>query len=144
MCRVIEREFVGMSCIKLIVGGHQEMRKCIVPTANYNSSLFPASKTMSTALFPIMDHRDGLLKPAILCLIEEVLSCGIEEVLLIVSHHDLPSFQALFHHKLPTEQIQKLSPELQIYAQRIRSLSHSEGLSAESMTLSGSPTTTRS
>ena len=124
VCRLIESEFEGMSCIKMILGGHQEIKKCIIPTANYNSSLFPASKTMSTALFPIIDHRDGLLKPAILILIEEVLNCGIDEVLLIVSPHDLASFEALFYEKLPLEQIEKLSPELQTYAQKIISFGH--------------------
>lgn len=122
VCKVIESEFEshGMSCIKLIIGGYQKITKCVIPTANYNSSLFPSSKTISTALFPIIDS-DGLLKPAILILIEEVIKCGIDEIILIVSPADLESFNSLFYNKLPLEQVEKLSPELQTYSEKILS-----------------------
>jgi len=126
VCSLIEKEFGanthGMSCIKLIIGGYQKITKCIIPTATYGATLFPSSKTISTALFPLIDAEDGLLKPAILILVEQVIKCGIEEIYIIVSAHDLASFQHLFHNDLPREQIEKLSPELQTYSELILSI----------------------
>lgn len=123
VCNIIEKEFgsksQGMQCIKLTIGGFQKIKKCVIPTASYAGSLFPATKTISTALFPIIDEKDNLLKPSILILCEQVLSCGIEEIYLIVSKHDLQSFKSLFYEKLPLEQIEKLSPELQRYSEKI-------------------------
>eukprot|EP01084_Bolivina_argentea_P192216 330026_1 len=121
VCNIIENEFKGMQCIKLTIGGYQKITKCVIPTANYGSSLFPSSKCISTALFPIIDHCDGLLKPAILILCEQVIKCDINEIYLIVSPHDLQSFESLFYSKLPLEQIEKLSPELQRYYAKILS-----------------------
>eukprot|EP01083_Nonionella_stella_P024678 68049_1 len=123
VCSIIEEEFKseGMQCIKLVIGGFQKIRKCVIPTANYGSSLFPSSKCISTALFPIIDGNDGLLKPAILILVEQVIQCGIDEIYLIVSPHDLKSFESLFYTKLPLEQTEKLSPELQRYSEKILS-----------------------
>lgn len=121
--QIIEDEFgsktEGMQCISLILGGFQQIKKCVIPTASYGGKLFPTTKTISTALFPIIDGNDNLLKPAILIIIEEVLKCGIEEIYIIVSKHDLESFKALFYDKLPLEQIEKLSPELQRYSEKI-------------------------
>ena len=127
MCRLIEREYgaEGMKCLSLVLGGARRVHKAGIPTANYSSALFPSSKATSAALFPMIDHRDQLLKPAILVLIEEVLGCGVDEVLVIVSPHDLAAFRSLFHEALPREQREKLSPALQTYSERILAMGRS-------------------
>ena len=60
-----------MSCLRLTIGSNKEIKKAIIPTATFASNLFPATKAISNSLFPI--NHNGILKPAILILIEEAL-----------------------------------------------------------------------
>ncbi|ETO14585.1 nucleotidyl transferase family protein [Reticulomyxa filosa] len=116
--KIIENEW-KMECVQLTIGSNRTVKKAVIPAASYASDLFPASKAVSTALWPIVDSIDGLAKPAILILVEEAVSAGIEEVFIIVSQHELSSFEQLFHAHIPIEQYHKLSPQLQKYSQRI-------------------------
>ena len=86
------------------------------------STLFPATKATCASLFPIIDKNDGNCKPAILILVEEAVSAGIEEIYVIVSKHDKQSFEALFYETVPSDQFEKLSPTLKAYAHKILEL----------------------
>lgn len=108
-----------LPCLSITIGGFQKIRKAIIPTASYGSNLFPSTKALSTALFPIIDYKDGLCKPAILILVEEALNAGIEEIYIIVSKHDINSFKSLFYEPIPMDQYYTLSPALQQYSQQI-------------------------
>ncbi len=115
--RIVEKE-LKMPCMRLTIGTNRKVSKCVIPTASYGANLFPASKAVSTALFPIVDS-DGLAKPAILILVEEAIKSGIEQVMIIVSPHDIASFEELFCKPLPMDQFSKLPPQMQKYAQKI-------------------------
>lgn len=115
--KILEKE-LKMPCIRITIGCHRRIRKAVVPTASYGANLFPASKALSTALFPIVDI-DGYAKPAILILVEEALNAGIDEIFLIISPHDRSSFESLFNDCIPIDQYQKLPPKLQSYSQHI-------------------------
>ncbi len=60
----------------------QTIQKAVIPIAGYGTRLFPATKAVLKALFPIID-QDGLAKPIIQLIIEEVLTAGVEEVCLV-------------------------------------------------------------
>jgi UTP--glucose-1-phosphate uridylyltransferase len=94
------------------------VRKAVIPAAGLGTRLYPATKVAKKELFPIVD-RDGIAKPALLLIVEEALSAGIEEVILIVQDEDLAAFQSLFTNPTPAEIYGKLSAGLQAYAQRI-------------------------
>ena len=61
----------------------QPIQKAIIPIAGYGTRLFPATKALPKALFPIID-QDGLAKPVIQLIIEEALTAGVEEVLSLI------------------------------------------------------------
>ena len=58
------------------------IQKAIIPIAGYGTRLFPATKAVPKALFPII-AQDGIAKPVIQLIIEEALSAGVKEVCLV-------------------------------------------------------------
>ena len=59
----------------LTIGGTHAVTQALIPASSFSQALFPASACLPPALFPILD-ADGLLKPAILILVEEALAAG--------------------------------------------------------------------
>lgn len=58
------------------------IKKAVIPIAGYGTRLFPATKAVPKALFPIIP-QDGFAKPVIQMIIEEALTAGVEEVCLV-------------------------------------------------------------
>ena len=63
-------------------GAEPIVKKAIIPIAGYGTRLFPATKAVPKALFPII-AQDGFAKPIIQLIIEEALTAGVEEVCLV-------------------------------------------------------------
>ena len=117
LIEIVERD-LKMSCLPLTLQAGQKVRKAVIPAAGFGTRLFPASKATKKELFPIID-RDGIAKPVILLLVEEALSAGIEEVILIVQENDLNDFRAFFQEQVTIENYNKLPRHFQEYARRI-------------------------
>lgn len=121
--RVIEmiESDLEMPCWKLSIRAGSRVRKAVIPAAGFGTRLFPASKATKKELFPIVD-RDGIAKPAILLIIEEALSTGIEEVCIIVQPPDLEAFRSFFSVQVSIENYNKLPRHFQEYAQHLMDL----------------------
>jgi UTP-glucose-1-phosphate uridylyltransferase/mevalonate kinase len=115
--QILEHD-LKMSCLPLTLRTGQKVRKAVIPAAGFGTRLFPASKATKKELFPIVD-RDGIAKPVILLLVEEALSAGMEEVILIVQENDLEDFRSFFEVQVTIENYNKLPRHFQGYAQRI-------------------------
>ncbi|BAZ03615.1 UTP-glucose-1-phosphate uridylyltransferase [Calothrix sp. NIES-3974] len=92
-----------------------KIKKAVIPAAGFGTRLFPATKVVKKELFPIID-RDGRAKPAILLIIEEAISAGIEEVAIIVQPQDKKTFKTLFNRPPSAELFEKLTPENQKFS----------------------------
>jgi UTP-glucose-1-phosphate uridylyltransferase/mevalonate kinase len=114
---IIERD-LRMSCLKLTLQPARKVRKALIPAAGYGTRLFPATKATKKELFPVID-RDGVAKPAILLIVEEVLQAGIEEVIIIVQEDDLHEFKSFFNEQISIENYNKLPRHFQDYARRL-------------------------
>jgi UTP-glucose-1-phosphate uridylyltransferase/mevalonate kinase len=117
LIEIIERD-LKMSCLPLTLQAGQKVRKAVIPAAGFGTRLFPASKATKKELFPIVD-RDGIAKPVILLLVEEALSAGIEDVIIIVQENDLPEFRTFFEEQVTIENYNKLPRHFQEYARQI-------------------------
>ncbi|EFC35740.1 predicted protein [Naegleria gruberi] len=53
--------------------------KVIIPIAGHGTRMFPASKVMPKALFPILDPKDKLCKPILLIIIEHAVEALLAE-----------------------------------------------------------------
>ncbi len=97
---------------------NRKLRTAIIPAAGFGTRLFPATKVVKKELFPIVGP-DGIARPAILHIVEEALSAGIEEVILVVRLDDEPMFRSFFAEPITPTHAAKLPPELRGYADRI-------------------------
>jgi len=114
---IIEKE-LKMSCLKLIIGSAARVRKAVIPAAGFGIRLFPASKAIKKELFPVVD-RDGRAKPAIMIIVEEALSAGIEEICIIVQKEDRNLFEEFFCRSPQIQNFNRLSKSDQKYAEYI-------------------------
>ncbi len=101
------------------IKAYQKVSKAVIPLAGYGTRLFPASKAVKKELFPIVDH-DGIAKPALLILLEELDQAGIEKICLIIAEGEEHIYRGLFEFEPSEEYFEKLAPYMREYDQRIR------------------------
>lgn len=89
------------------------IKKAVITAAGLGTRLYPATKIVKKELFPIVD-RDGLVKPIIQIIIEELIESGITEICLIVQPEDKPIFQHYFNQPLSPTHIEQLGTKPQI------------------------------
>ena len=118
--QIIEKD-LSMSCLPLVLRSARGIRKAVIPAAGFGTRLFPASKAVKKELFPIVD-ADGLIKPAILVIIEEAVNSGIQEVALIVQKRDAKIFEDLLFAPPEIENLNRLSQESQAYSNHLLEL----------------------
>ena len=56
-----------------------KIRKAVIPAAGLGTRFLPATKGVAKEMFPIID------KPALMYQVEEALSAGVEEIIIIIS-----------------------------------------------------------
>ena len=112
----------GMKAYPLTIKPVHTVRKAIIPVAGFGTRLFPASRALKKDFFPIPD-KDGIVKPVILILLEELIQSGIEEVCLVLgSEEERIKYKDFFETSLSEEHLKKLSPEMQEYENRIMAM----------------------
>ncbi|MEE3327013.1 MAG: sugar phosphate nucleotidyltransferase [Myxococcota bacterium] len=111
---IIKRDF-GLSSLEMVIPSTRRVRKAVIPAAGFGTRLFPATKAVKKELFPVIDSQ-GRAKPAILTLIEEALSAGIEEIAIIVQPDDQVFFEEVLCQAPSEENWKKLSAQQQEYA----------------------------
>jgi UTP-glucose-1-phosphate uridylyltransferase/mevalonate kinase len=109
---------LGMPCLPLTIRAVTPVRKAVIPAAGFGTRLFPASRAVKKELFPIVDQT-GRAKPAILAIVEELLSSGITEIAIVIQEKDREDFQALFGSLPLEENYQRLSPDDQQYCEKL-------------------------
>ena len=110
---------LGMKAYPLTIKPVHAVRKAVIPVAGFGTRLYPATRALKKDFFPIPD-KDGIVKPVILILLEELMKSGIEEVCLVLGSEDERLlYRDFFENPLPEEHLKKLSPEMQEYENRI-------------------------
>lgn len=92
------------------------IQKAVIPIAGYGTRLFPATKAVPKALFPII-AQDGIAKPVIQLIIEEALSAGVEEVCIVAQPQQVDPITDYFSGNVPNAILEK--PELAAQAHRL-------------------------
>jgi len=73
-------------------------------------------------MLPLID-KDGLVKPAILILLEQLVEAGIEDICLVVGgEDDIRAYNDFFINQLPEEHLSKLPKEMRRHEELIRSI----------------------
>lgn len=112
----------GMPSFLLTLKPGQTVRKAIIPLAGFGTRVFPATKCMPKCMMPVLD-RDGVLKPALLIMLEQLMEAGIEDICLIIGEDEQQDFDRFFE-PLPEEQQEKLPDSKRKYEDLISNLRH--------------------
>ena len=109
----------GMRAYALTLHPVHTVRKAIIPVAGFGTRLYPATRTQKKDFFP-MPRPDGMVRPVILILLEELVKSGIEEICLVLgSKEERKLYTEFFEHSLSEEHLSKLNAEAQEYENHI-------------------------
>jgi UTP--glucose-1-phosphate uridylyltransferase len=107
-----------MVAIPLTIQAATTVRRAVIPAAGFSSSLFPSTKVVTPPLFPVVDV-DGVAKPAILIIIDELCKAGFDRIVVVVQESDLSHYHRLFKEPLTPQNYHRLTIEQQAQAKRI-------------------------
>jgi UTP-glucose-1-phosphate uridylyltransferase/galactokinase len=109
----------GMPAYKFTIHPVHTVRKAIIPVAGFGTRLYPATRCMKKDFFPI-PCPDGMVRPVILILLEELVKSGIEEICLVLgSEEERELYKDFFERPLSDEHLGKLNAECQEYEHHI-------------------------
>lgn len=109
----------GLKAYTLTLKPVHTVRRAIIPVAGFGTRLYPATRIIKKDFFPI-PCPDGIVRPVILILIEELIQSGIEEICLVLgSEEERKQYTEFFETPLPEEHMRKLNPEAQEYENHI-------------------------
>ena len=109
----------GMKAYKLTLKPIHTVRMAIIPVAGFGTRLYPATRGLKKDFFPI-PCADGMVRPVILILLEELVQSGMEEICLVLgSEEERQQYSDFFERPLSDEHLHKLTPEAQEYENHI-------------------------
>ena len=77
----------GLRAYPLTLRPVHTVRKAIIPVAGFGTRLYPATRSLKKDFFPI-PCSDGMVRPVILILLEELVRSGIEEICLVLGSEE--------------------------------------------------------
>ena len=109
----------GLKAYTLTLKPVHTVRKAIIPVAGFGTRLYPATRALKKDFFPI-PCPDGMVRPVILILLEELIQSGIEDICLVLgSEEERQQYADFFERPLSEEHLRKLPPEAQDYENHI-------------------------
>ena len=109
----------GLKAYSLTLKPVHTVRKAIIPVAGFGTRLYPATRSLKKDFFPI-PCADGMVRPVILILLEELVKSGVEEICLVLgSEEERIQYTDFFERQLSEEHLRKLNKEAQEYENRI-------------------------
>ncbi len=110
---------LGMTAYSLTLKPNTSVRKAVIPVAGFGTRLYPETRGVKKEFCPVID-QDGLVKPAILVLLEELDKIEIEEICLILNKEEKTYYEDFFMKPLQAQHYEKLSKQMKEYEDKIR------------------------
>ena len=107
-----------MTTYKLTLQPNSIIRKAVIPVAGFGTRLYPETRGVKKEFCPVIDS-DGLVKPAILVLLEELDAIDIDEICLIIDRDEQSYYEDFFMKPLSLDHFSKLSKQMQDYETKI-------------------------
>jgi len=112
----------GLTPYKLTISTQRQTRKAIIPVAGFGTRMYPLTRWIKKEMMPLIDG-DGLAKPAILILLEQLNTAGVEDICLVVnSEDDMRMYRNYFKKPLSSEHFSKLPNAMQNYEKEIQNI----------------------
>ena len=113
---------IGMKAYPLTIKPVHTVRRAIIPVAGFGTRLYPATRALKKDFFPIT-CPDGMVRPVILILLEELILSGIEEICLVLGGEEERQLYAdFFERPLSDDHLRKLPKVYQEYENRIHDI----------------------
>lgn len=101
---------------KLNAGG--KIKKAIIPIAGIGTRMFPETFFTKKAFLPVIDSN-GVVKPIILYMLEELVAAEVEDIYLIIGEGEEEEYRKIFDFDFDKCYQNKLSDDLQNYYETI-------------------------
>ncbi len=111
----------GMEPHAFMLPAGDRVRKAIIPVAGFGTRMYPETRFVKKEFLPVID-QNGLAKPVIMYLLEELEEAGIEEIIIIVGEEELEGFKEMFSKGITEERIKKLPESVREYEKKIASI----------------------
>ena len=111
-------EELGMTAYSLTLKPNSAIRKAIIPVAGFGTRMYPATRGFKKEFCPVID-RDGLVKPAILVLLEELDQIDVEEICLVLNEEEEEYYKDFFFKPIRDEHFSRLPQNMKDYEKRI-------------------------
>jgi UTP-glucose-1-phosphate uridylyltransferase/mevalonate kinase len=109
----------NLTTYSLTIKPRNWVHKAIIPVAGFGTRLYPQTRAIKKEFMPVID-TDGLVKPVILILLEQLYDSGIDEICLIVGGDDeIEFYKKVFQVPLSNEHYSKLPQKMQEYENKI-------------------------
>ena len=112
-----------MTSYTLTLKPNKMIKKAIIPVAGFGTRLYPQTRGVKKEFCPVVD-KDGLVKPGILVLLEELDSIEIEDICLILNRDEQAYYEEFFFSKLPEQHYAKLSESMKKYEKKIQKIAN--------------------
>ncbi len=112
---------IGLEAYAFTLPASDRVKKAIIPLAGFGTRMYPETRFVKKEFLPIVD-KDGVAKPVLMYLLEELDDAGIEEIILIVGKEELPEFEKMFGKPLSNEHIEKLPEKVKEYEKKIAAI----------------------
>lgn len=108
----------GMDAYQFTIRQQRHVTKAIIPVAGFGTRVYPQTRGVKKEFFPVVD-KQGLVKPVILALLEELDKAGIEKICLVIGEEEREQYKNYFETPLLEEHYQKLPKHMQEYEDMI-------------------------
>jgi UTP-glucose-1-phosphate uridylyltransferase len=98
---------MGLSAHPFVIPASGAVRKAIIPLAGFGTRMYPATRFCKKEFLPVVDEN-GIAKPVIMYLLEELEDAAIEEIILIVGEEETERFKEMFGEPIGDEYQTKL------------------------------------
>ena len=112
------RNELKMTAYSLTLKPNKVIRKAVIPVAGFGTRLYPETRFVKKEFCPVIDS-DGLVKPVLLVLLEELDRIGIEEICLVLNPEEEEIYRQLLLTPISDNHYQKLPPSMKQYEDRI-------------------------
>jgi UTP-glucose-1-phosphate uridylyltransferase/mevalonate kinase len=109
---------LNLDCYSITIPKTEAVRKAVIPLGGYGTRMYPATKTIKKEFLPIID-TDGLAKPALLILMEQLHNSGIEEICLVIRPGEEYLYTSLFE---PLSEQAKFPKALRQYDEKLSAI----------------------
>ena len=109
----------GMSAYPLTIRPQCIVRKAIIPVAGFGTRMFPETRFIKKEFCPLVD-KDGLVKPILLILLEELDRIGIEEICIILNPEEEQLYEQILLTPIADNHYSKLPDNMKKYEEKIQ------------------------